>query len=478
MVAALAAAFAVVAAAVGLAPASHAANDEFTFGSGFAQASLLTPALNAGELSVPVILGEAAAGFQDETGRAISTMAAVPLLGATTGGGTTCGVKGGGTNLPLPPPLSADTSATNNKSDVSKSKDTQHGTVVQDVLAQPRSLGRSHTQIESFALPGLVTIGGATATALTTADETKLVRHSTATTSVGDVDLIDGLVHLKGMRWTLDQVSDGADSRTSHTKTAWSFGLDGITIDPPGVAPAVKIPVASPDATNAAIKTANAVLETLGVTIVPPVFNDNGKGRLTVSPLQVKVGGPNWVLTPVFGEVLSQQQVVSLQTELLKFLVDPTNCEELLGLLKPFPPVNAKYTSLAATAPLLAAASVGVLSGGSASLSIGGVQAALDDTYYPPLNFGGPSFFTPAGSVEPPSVVEGSSALPPTHLVAQPSALHSSSECSSLSPAGQGCWRGLAPLAAGIAAVVAVATLAADHVSTRRRVRPTQSEIA
>ncbi|HVT78925.1 MAG TPA: hypothetical protein VHD87_17925 [Acidimicrobiales bacterium] len=468
-----------VAAVVAFAPASKADDSDFTYGSGFAAASLLTPALNAGELSVPVILGEAAAGFQDETGRATSTMAAVPLLGASTGGGTTCGVKGGGTNLPLPPPLSADTSSTNNRSDVSHSKDTGHGLVVQDVLAQPRSNGKSHTQIDSFELPGLVKIGGATAVAQTTAASSKDHRESTATTSVAAVDLVGGLVHLKGMHWTLDQVVDGADSRTSQAKNTWSFSLDGITVNPPGAAPAVKIPIASPAGTTAAIATANALLERFGLTIVPPVFTDNGKGRLTVSPLQVHVGGPKWILAPVFGTVLSQQEAVTLQKQLLAFLVDPTNCEELLGLLKPFPPINAKYTSLAATAPLLAAAAVGVLSGGSASLSIGGVQAAIDDTYYAPLNFGGPNFFTPGGTNEPPSVVAGSTQLPPVHFATQPTAEHASTKCSSLSPAGAGCWRGLAPLAAGIAAGVAVATLAADHVSTRRRAaRLARNEIA
>ena len=111
--------------ALGIAITNPAAADtDFTFGTGFAQASLITPALNAGELSVPVILGEAAAGYQDETGRATSTMAAIPLLGASSGGGSTCGVEGGGTSVPLPPPLLVDTSSTNNKGDVDQKEGT------------------------------------------------------------------------------------------------------------------------------------------------------------------------------------------------------------------------------------------------------------------------------------------------------------------------------------------------------------------
>ena len=98
------------------------------------------------------------------------------------------------------------------------------------------------------------------------------------------------------------------------------------------------------------------------------------------------------MLRPVLGAALSQQQLIELQGDLFELLFDPKDCAQLLGLFEKLPPLNARYNSLGETAPLLVAAAMGVLSGGSATISFGGVAASLDDTYFPGLNFGGPAF--------------------------------------------------------------------------------------
>lgn len=471
---------------------SASADTTFTFGSGFAQASLLTPALNAGELSVPIIMGEAAAGFQDETGRATSTTFAIPLLGATGGGGIQCGVKSDGTAVPLPDPLYADTSATQNKKPVDKQQNAQGlGVMVQEAHAKPNASGASRTQFTDVSLPGVVTIGGAFANAETTADPAKLTRKAHAITRVADVTVFGGLIRLTGLKWELTQERNGADSRMRQASESHAFTFDGITIDPGAAAglptllgalvPKTNIPIATPDGAAAAVKTANAVLEPLGLTIELPKFEDNGQGRLLMTPLKLKLGGPNWVLTPILGGVISREEVVNLQGDLFELLFDPKDCDQLFGLFKALPPLNAEYNTVGEVAPLLVAAAMGVVSGGSATVSIGGVATALDDTYFPAPEFGGPSLVGSSGTPAVPGLPGALPSTPQLRPVLGTSTVASSSgKCHTSSPAGAPrCWNGLAPLAAAVAGVVALGSLAIDEISTRRRVaRLARNEIA
>ncbi len=458
----------IVAAAIGIgAPAS--AGSDFTYGSGFAQASLIVPAINAGELSIPVILGEAAAGYQDETGRATSTLASVPLLGATSSGGTQCGVPSSGLALPLPPPLYSDTSSKNNKGDVDKTSTSGPGVVVQEAHAKPKSSGDAIVNLADVDVPGVLHLGGVMARAETSANADKQTRVAHGITRVGDLQLLGGLVRITGMRFELTQTRNGTDSRTSKAKTEHTFSFDGL------VANGVKVPIATPGGAASAVKTANGILKPLGVSFELPKFTDNGKGRQLMTPFIVKIGGPDFVLTPVLGAVLSNEQVVNLQGELFKTLFDPTNCQELLGLVQKLSPeFNAQYNTVGKVAPLLTAALMGFLSGGSTTLAVGGVQVALDDQYYPPLDFGGPDYQQAAGTPAVPAV-EGTqtSTLPRIRsLAGKDSVSTKSSDCHTSSPAGKpGCWRGLAPLGAALAAVVAVGSLVADEITTRRRLR-------
>lgn len=459
----------IVAAAVGMgAPAS--AGSDFTFGSGFAQASLIVPAINAGELSIPVILGEAAAGYQDETGRATSTLASVPLLGATSTGGTQCGVPSSGLALPLPPPLYSDTSSKNNKGNVDKSENTDGlGFVKQETHAKPNSSGESSITVSDYTLPGLLTIGGATAHAITAANGDRETRRANAVTKVADITLLGGMVRITGMRWDLTQTRNGTDSRTSKVKVEHTFSFDGLTVN------GIHVPIATPDGAAAAVKTANGLLKPAGLSFELPKFVDNGKGRQSMTPFVVKIGGPDFLLTPVLGAVLSNEQVVNLQGDLFKTLFDPTNCEQLLGLMQKISPeLNAQYNTVGKVAPLLVAALMGFLSGGSTTLSIGGVTVSLDDQYYAPLDFGGPGFVQAPGTPAVPAV-EGTqtSTLPEIRsLAGKDSVSTKSSACHTRSPAGKPrCWRGLAPLGAALAGLVAVGSLAADEVTTRRRLR-------
>lgn len=464
-----------VAAAVGAVGPPVSAGPDFTFGSGFAQASLIVPAINAGELSIPVILGEAAAGYQDETGRATSTMFNIPLLGATSTGGTKCGVPSSGATVPLPPPLYSDTSSKNNKGNVDKTENTDGlGVVKQETHAKPRSSGDSSIKFTDVELPGLMTIGGATARAITEANSDKETRRANAVTRVADVVLFGGMVRITGMRWELTQTRNGTDSRTSRPKVEHSFTFDGITAN------GIKIPIATPGGAAAAVASANAILKPLGLSFELPKFTDNGKGRQTMTPFVVKIGGPDFLLTPVLGAALSQEQLVNLQGDLFEALFDPKDCQQLLGLMQRISPdLNAQYNTIGGIAPLLVAALMGFLSGGSTTLSIGGVAVALDDTYYAPLDFGAPNYVQDPGIPAVPGVAGSQvTSLPRVRSLAGGDSIsNKKSDCHTSSPAGKpGCWRGLAPLGAALAGVVAVGSLAADELTTRRRLR--RNEVA
>ena len=296
---------------------------------------------------------------------------------------------------------------------------------------------------------------------------------------------IDGLVTIKGAKWTLTQNYDGLDSRTRKAKETHAFTFDGISLNPtaglPLPLPKISIPIATPAGAASAVKTINTLLEPVGLTIQLPRFDDNGKGRLTMTPLVVQLGGPNWLATPILGGVLSQEQLINLQTKLFQFLFDPKDCNQLFGLMNALPPLNSRYNSLGNTAPLLVAAAIGVLSGGSTTLSIGGVATALDDTYFAPFNFGGPATVQ-SGTNNYVAPVPGTPGrvIKRTRPVQAFETSSKTSKCHTSSPAGKpGCWRGLAPLAAAAAGVVAIGSLVADEVSTRRRVaRLTRNEIA
>src|SRR5205085_314376 len=155
------------------------------------------PALNSGELSVPVVLGESAAGYQDETGKASSSTFEIPLLAATSGvGGPVCGVESGSSDIPLPEPLVADTASTQNKKPVDKSSDSAEA--VQEAHAAPNSSGSSRTQFASVGAPGVLELGGVTSETSAVADPKQQTRRVRASASAADVKLFGGLGSFTG----------------------------------------------------------------------------------------------------------------------------------------------------------------------------------------------------------------------------------------------------------------------------------------
>lgn len=474
------------AAVAGTAPA--AAQEQYTPGGASALATLMVPfALNAGELSVYAKIGDATAGYLDETGRASSTSIGIPLL-STVSGGQTCGVAGGGASVPLPEPLQVSTASNRNTKPVeAKEPANGQGPIVQSVRAEPGAAGEATTAMLRYAVPGLVGVSNAHSVTAARSDPTTQTRTATSQVRVGDISFLNGFVRILGGRWELRQTVKGLDARTSKRSATGAFTFDGITVDPAALAglvpvptlPSLNIPIASPQGAVAATQTVNALLEPLGVAVRLPEINIDPKSeRQEITSLRLELGGKNFLLAPILGKALSGEELQKLETELFKFLWDPAECDSLLGLLKAVPELNSSWQKLGKAAPLVFAALIGVVAGGNVAVGFGGVATTIDDTYYPPLAFGGPSLQrapaalgTPAVAGQPPSVrtiTKGDRIA-----IGRPA-----DRCESTSATGKpGCWFGRAPLAAVLSGGIGFVALAADEIVRRRRIRNLRNEV-
>lgn len=480
------------------APAPQEA-ESFTFGTGTAQAGMFSPELLAGELSVGVIVGDAVAGYQDETARAASTSFAVPLL-QSAGGFTVCGAPAPDLAAGLPQPLAVDTAASGNREPASRAEPASgQGPLVQKASAQPGAASNATTELGSFGLPGLADIRGAQAHASVVADAASQRRTATAQTTIGSIDVLGGLLRFEGMRWELTQSQVGPDDRNDQRSVDAQFTMDGITIDagalagPIGGLPGldqltdVRLPITQPDELGTVLAQANQLLAPLGLQIrLPERVDFEGTDRHALTPLEIALGGDDFLLRPIIGPLLNDPAVGQVQNALIDGLFDPQECEQLGGIFKAIPELNVYYNTFGNYAPLLIAATTGVVSGGEIRLSLGGVSTQLDNRYFAPPDLG--SFATPQLTPSPPAAPPSPPAAAPSSPTpaATPSSVPTSgtetaapvsptpasftTDCETTSPAGRpGCWLGRAPLAGLLVTVFAVATLAGDEVHRRRR---------
>lgn len=481
-------------------PEPSQVREGIVLGTGKATASVLQPVLAAGELKLNVIVGEASSNYQDETARAASTTLDVPLLRA--GASTVCGQPATDFGALLPAPVAADTAKRGNREPVSAASDPGQDLVLtQRAKAVPGAKASSETTIASLAT-GLIDLHGIRATTEVGVDPDTRTRTATARTDVADVSLLGGLVRIEGPRWLLSQRQVGADHRADERSLTSRFTLGAIVISPAAV-PAglleglaglggplldqlvagteLRIPLLPEQPVADLLATVNPILAPLGLRIqLPELTSPKGVDRHELSPLRVVVGGPDWILAPVFSQLLNNPAAAEIQNALVETLFDPAACQQLGGLMQGIPELNSLYNSLGSYAPFLLAIVTGVLGGGEVALNVGGVATELDDTYYPPLSFGGPVL-----SSSPPPVTAAEVALdrpaPGGSSPSAPSAAitssRASSRCETTSPAGRpGCWIGNARLAVALASATVVALFAVDEVVRRRRTRQNPTE--
>jgi hypothetical protein len=107
--------------------------------------------------------------------------------------------------------------------------DGEGGGVLNVTAAQ--SAGTASTSLASFSLPSVVAVSGAQSTAATSIVNGQ-TRQAVATSSIGSLSLLGGLITLNGLKWTATQ-STGAQSVQSGSFTVSSIGLAGKTVSVP-----------------------------------------------------------------------------------------------------------------------------------------------------------------------------------------------------------------------------------------------------
>jgi hypothetical protein len=197
-------------------------------------------------------------------------------------------------------------------------------------------------------VPGLATLGTATASATTSAEPASGTRRATAQTAIGGVDLLGGLVRLEGLHWQLEQTQVGPDDRNDERNVEGAFTLGGITITLPGAVP-VTIPLPLGDLLGPAITQANELLRLLGVEIrLPELVHDQQVDAHSLTPLTIAIGGRDWLLGKLLGEVFNSDGFRSIVDLLLGTAFDKQDCNQLGGLMKRSVPTSTPPTTRSA----------------------------------------------------------------------------------------------------------------------------------
>jgi hypothetical protein len=465
-----------------VAPARAGTQEEFLAGTGTAQADLLRPRVQSGSLAVEIITGRANAEYFDSSATGRSTMVAVPFL-QLAGGSTICGVEGSALGAALPGPVVADTAANGNTAPIEAS---DHGTaplVTRSAAASPGAAGEARVAFGELEVPGVARVGTATAVAATSVEPATGIRRARAETTIGGLDLLGGLVRLEGLHWQLEQSQVGPDDRNDERKVDGAFTLGGITVHLPGTAP-LTIPVPLGDLLRPAVAQANQLLRLLGVELrLPELVHDQQVDAHSLTPLTIAIGGRDWLLGKLLGEVFNSDSFHSTVDLLLGAAFDKQDCNQLGGLMKLLgADLNATYNRVGSLLPLLIAVTGGALGGtGEIQVNIGGVSTSLDDTLHQAPDFGLPAIDPAAPPLPTPQTTGPVSAraaprASSDHHGALGPIAPVSVVCRTVSPAGRpGCWRGAAPLAAAVAGGLTIGLLGLDERIRRRARRRAQT---
>ena len=214
----------------------------------------------------------------------------------------------------------------------------------------------------------------------------------------------------------------------------------------------------------------------------------NGPYGVAYTPLTLALGGHT-----AYGKVLypflagtNDYSVVSLFLNITQpTIFDPAHCEQLGGVFKVDKRLNFTWNYLGATTPVLLSAFAAAINGGAeVDLELGGVLTTVDDTYYPPRTAPAcpvPRRVAPVVEAEPTPVAPAPRSSPAPSAAPAPVVTArvrtTTSQCDTTSPVGRpGCWKGAAPMAAGLAGAVTLGLLITDEIWRRRRlaVAPTK----
>jgi hypothetical protein len=442
---------------------------DFTEGSANAEATVAGLNIPYGGANIGLLAGDATASYFDNTARASAITVDPGFLRL----GETFKVCGAGFPIPLPVPTAADTNAAGQRPDAhTNSKGPGLGS--ESASAQPGSHADGRATSGAFGLPGILELAGGTATSDARLDTKAESRTVTADVAEGALTLLGGLVKLGGLHWSLRQVAVGADNRSAKATETSSFVLGSIALA------GVPLPTATAAQVASSIAIVNQATGPFGLRIRLPAVVRHGNGY-DVTPLTVALGGKTGY-GPLLYPLLAgpgNTSLVNLFNSLTEPAVfDPTNCNELLGLLKQSPQLNELVNTVGLYTPIILSAFAASLNGGAElDLDIGGVRTNYDDTYYAPRSVP-PALVpltrtTPAlAAVAPVAAPTATPATPASTAIVAAPASQTRSACATTSPVGRpGCWSGAARLAATLGGIVTLGLLATDELWRRRRLQ-------
>jgi hypothetical protein len=202
---------------VAVAVPAQADTTPFIEGTGDAVAQVLSvsPALSGENLGIET--GVSIAGYQGTDGQAQAQIVTSALLGDFK------------VSLPGTGILAESSGSVTNQSTTLAGANGEGGGVLNASAAQ--STGTATSKLASFNLPSVVSVSGAQSSA-TTSIVNGQTRQAVATSSIGSVSLLGGLVSLNGLQWTATQ-STGAQSVQKGTFGISSISLAGKTVSIP-----------------------------------------------------------------------------------------------------------------------------------------------------------------------------------------------------------------------------------------------------
>lgn len=468
-----------------LAPSARAQStaQDFTAGQGLASAYVLHVGEAWNGADIGVGFGVVGGQYQDSSAKASSEIFDPGIL-TLLANVRTCNQPSA---LTLPSPLEADTDASNGQPVNKSSGATQSGPAAgsQSVRATPNADGSGEGQLFNFELPGLLAIQGGYQHAESKVDPAHQVRTVTSEVRIGSLSLFSALpaggIQLGGLRWFLQEVVTGPDNRSDKRTVTSSFSVHSARSF------GVQVPVTNPDQAKGTLDRVNTIAQPFGVQLRLPRVEPDGQFGLAYTPMTVALGGKT-LFGPVIAPLLGGASITKVEQALKPGVFDSAACNELLGLLKSIPQLNATWNSVGSGYPLVLGALAAGLDGqGELDIDLGKVRTSVDDTYYAPPSYPLPNYggVPPVGSFVPgvagTAGTAGSLGSAAQSQVAAPAlgqrpgttagaTLAGHIHCETTSPVGwPGCWKGAAPVAAGAAGLVTLSLLAADEVFRRRR---------
>lgn len=443
-----------------LAPAR--ADVELTPGSAAAQATVGELNIPYGGANVGVAVGTTNASFFEGTGKS----SAIVLEPAFLRIPSVLKLCGGELVVTVPPPTVADSATPGGP--VSNTKEVGPDLGVERAAAEPGSHGGSSVTTSAFGLPGVVELRGGEADTDARLDVGSQTRAARAEVRTGSVSLVDGLIELRGLRWTIDQAAVGADSRSIEATQDARFSVGSVTLA------GLPLPSSTAEELRSTVASLNSVLDPIGLELRLPEVRAFGANGVQITPLTVAIGGD-----PVYGPALYPLLAGPENTSLINLfnsatqplIFEPATCNSLFGLLKASPELNTFVNTLGTYTPVILSAAAAAINGGAElNFNIGGVRTTYDATYYAPRAVAPPSVTRPstAGAPATGSSTPGVAPVPPSELASSPTKI--STSCATTSPVGKpGCWKGTGPVAATLAAVLTAGLFATDELVRRRR---------